>query len=138
MPLRSSIGARRKSLPSSSIKSNAQSTAVASCRYPRIRSNTASPLFVADDRLTVDQARAHRQHCYCRDDLREALREAVTLPGEQPHPVVIAPSHEAISVVLDLVNPAVPYGRLLSWTGQARLDEVCLSGRGTLTQHDQR
>ena len=44
MRLRSSIGVRRRSSPSSSRRSNAQSTAAASWRYPWIRSKTASPL----------------------------------------------------------------------------------------------
>src|SRR5205085_8561116 len=42
-PLRSSIGSRRKSRPSSSSKSNAQRTALASAPRRRIRSKTASP-----------------------------------------------------------------------------------------------
>ena len=42
--LRSSIGCRRKSSPSSSIRSKAQCTVVGSALWPRIRSNTARPL----------------------------------------------------------------------------------------------
>jgi hypothetical protein len=41
--------------------------------------------FVADDGLAVDQARAHRQHGQGGDDLREAVREVIAIPGEQLH-----------------------------------------------------
>ena len=78
---------------------------------------------VADDGLTVDQARAHRQQGHRRDDLRKTAREVVTPAREQPHAAVNAPGHDAEAVVLDLVNPAAPRGRLLRRTGKAGLDE---------------
>ena len=81
------------------------------------------------------QARAHRQHSQCRDDLREAACEVIALPGEQPHAPVSAPGHDAESVVLDLVNPAATFGRLLGRTRKAGLDDGSGGRRHTLTQH---
>jgi hypothetical protein len=50
------------------------------------------------------------------------------LPGEQPHAAVGAPGHYAEFVVLDLVNPAAPCGRLLGRAGKTGLDEGCRMG----------
>ena len=79
MRLRSSIGVRRRSSPSSSSRSNAQSTAAASCRYPRSRSKTASPRSLHTTGFAIDQARAHRQHGQGGYDLREAVREVIAI-----------------------------------------------------------
>ena len=65
----------------------------------------------------------HRQHGQGGDDLREAVREVVALPGEQLHAAVGAPGHDVEAVVLDLVNPAATFGRLLGRAGKAGLDE---------------
>ena len=46
-----------------------------------------------------------------------------------------APGHDAEAVVLDLVNPAATFGRLLGRAGKTRHDEGCQVGRRTLTQH---
>jgi hypothetical protein len=78
---------------------------------------------IADDGLTVDQAGLHRQQGHRGDDLRKTAREVVTPAREQPHAAVNAPRQDAEAVVLDLVNPAAPRGRLLRRTGKAGLDE---------------
>jgi hypothetical protein len=87
-------------------------------------------ILVADDSLAVEQAGAHRQHGHCRDDLRKAVREVFALPGQQLDTAVGAPGHDAETVVLDLVNPSPVSGRLLSRTGEARLDEASRWGSG--------
>jgi hypothetical protein len=75
--------------------------------------------------------RAHRQRGQDGDDLREAAREVIALPGEQLHAAVGAPGHDAEAVVLDLVNPAATFGRLPGWAGKTRLDEGCRVGQRT-------
>ena len=47
------------------------------------------------------------------DDLREACREIVAVAGEQAHAFGVAARNDAEAVVLDLVNPAWPFWRLL-------------------------
>ena len=91
-------------------------------------------LVVGYDRLAVDQAGACRQRRDCRDDLREAVREVIAFPGEQPHAAVSTARYDAESVVLDLVNPASPCGRLLGRTGKT-LDECSRVRQRMLTQH---
>jgi hypothetical protein len=89
------------------------------------------PILVADDGLTVDQARAHWQHRHRRDDLREAVRKVGALSREQPHPTVGALGHDAEAVMLDFVNPFRTGGWAVRWTGEAGLDEVSRMGQGT-------
>ena len=48
----------------------------------------------------------------------------MAIPGEQPHPIAVAPRHDAETVVLDLVNPVAPGGRLLGRAGKAWLNEA--------------
>jgi hypothetical protein len=63
------------------------------------------------------------------------FRYELRLPREQPHPAVGALGHDAVSVVLDLVNPFRTGGWAVRWTGEAGLDEVSRMGQGTFTQH---
>jgi hypothetical protein len=64
------------------------------------------PLPVDDDRLTVDDARLHRQGGHRGSDLRETGRKIVAVTSEQPYAVPLAPGQDAEAVVLDFVNPA--------------------------------
>ena len=75
--------------------------------------------FVDHDGLTVHDARSHRQARDRVDDLREACREIVAIAGEQAHAFGVAARNDAETVVLDLVNPACPFRRLLGWSRQA-------------------
>ena len=61
---------------------------------------------IDDDRLPIDNTLAHRQCGQSRGDLRETGSEIITVPGEQPDTVVLAPSENAKAVVLNLVDPA--------------------------------
>jgi hypothetical protein len=56
----------------------------------------------------------------------------MAVASEQPNADRVPARHQAITVVLDLVNPVRPGRRVLGGGGQARLDET--SGRRTL-QH---
>ena len=78
--------------------------------------------FVDDDSLTVHNARSHRQARDRVGDLREARREIVTIASEQPHTFGVPPRNDAEAVVLDLVNPACPFWRLLGCSRQAGKD----------------
>jgi hypothetical protein len=54
-------------------------------------------------------------------------------PGEQPHPVAIAPHRQTEAVVLDLVPPARAVGRRNRRTRQAMLDEAEPHARSVIT-----
>ena len=72
------------------------------------------------------------------DHEREALRLIVAAAGDKPDADGIAARHEAVAVVLDLINP-VRAGRGLVGRGrEAGFDELGLSGKPltlTVNQH---
>jgi hypothetical protein len=55
--------------------------------------------------LAVDQARPHLERVDGFDDERIARRPVVAVAGEQANTNRIAPRHQAIAVMLDLVDP---------------------------------
>jgi hypothetical protein len=61
---------------------------------------------IAAHHLAVDQARADRQMVDCLHDKREAPGPVIAAPSQQPDARRIAPGHEPVAIVLDLVNPA--------------------------------
>ena len=75
------------------------------------------PLLVAAHRLAVDQAGPHLEVVHSLDDERIPGGPVMAVTGEQPDADRIAPGHQAIAVVLDLVNP-VRAGRGLSAVGR--------------------
>ena len=63
------------------------------------------PVFVAHDRLAIDQAGARRQSRDSRGNERKSAGEIVAVASNEPHASGIAPRQESEAVVLDLVNP---------------------------------
>ena len=102
---------------------------------PRIRSKTASPL--SSQTTASPSSRQERTGSTVTAATIWGNRFAKFVPfsGQQLDTAVGAPGHDAEAVVLDLVNPAATFGRLLGRAGKTRLDEGCQVGRRTLTQH---
>ena len=59
----------------------------------------------------------------------------VSVSRQQPDADRVAPSHQAIAVMLDFVDPVRPGRRALGGRGQARLDEAAARRRGRYAQH---
>ena len=68
------------------------------------------------------------------DHEREAAGPVVAVPGEQANSYRIAPGHQAIAVVLDLVNPVRPRRRLVGGRWEARFNEAGGDGPGERIQ----
>jgi hypothetical protein len=79
---------------------------------------------VADDRLSVDDARADRQRLDRFSDTRKAVRKVVAAAGEKPNGAPTPVGQDPESVVLDLVNPARACRRLSDRPWQAGLKSV--------------
>jgi hypothetical protein len=92
---------------------------------------------VAAHSLAVDQAGPHLQVVHGLDDEREAGGPVVASARDQPNADRVAPGHQAIAVVLDLMNP-VRARRLVGRRWQARFDEAGGGSAGRRTQrgHD--
>ena len=116
--LRVSVGSRRRSSPSSSIRSKAQRDRGRAGPRPADEVENSKPFLVGDDRLAIDEAGPCRQRRDSRGGQREAPCEIVAVTREEPHPIAVAPRHDAEAVVLDFVNPARPR-RLIRKTWQA-------------------
>jgi hypothetical protein len=115
--LRSSIGKRRKSCPSSSSKSKAQSTAAWSRRKERSSSKTASP----SSSLTMTSPSIRHERAGSRNrrrNERESCTEIVAVTAVEPHVGGVAPRHDAEAVVLDLARPGPLRGALAGNGGQ--------------------
>ena len=69
--------------------------------------------FVDHDCLAVDDTGTDRQARDRIDDLRKARREIVAVASEEPHGIRLSPRNDTKTVVLYLVNPTGPSGRLL-------------------------
>jgi hypothetical protein len=57
---------------------------------PADKAEHRKALLIGDDRLAVDQTGACRQSGDRRGGLREAAREVIAIPGEQPYPIAVA------------------------------------------------
>ncbi len=84
------------------------------------------PVLIAAHRLAIDQAAARLQLVHGLDDERVAGRPVMPVPGQQPDADRhgIAPRHQPIAVVLDLMHPVRPDRRSLARGWQAGLDEA--------------
>jgi hypothetical protein len=114
--LRSSIGARLKSLPSSSRRSKAQSRAGATDQF-----KDSEAIFVANDRFAIDEAGSRRQRSNGPSDEWETPGKVVPVSCDEPDAGALAPRHDAEAVMLDLMNPAGTRRRLFGGARQARL-----------------
>src|SRR5262249_41630053 len=130
---RVSIGLRRKSLPSTSSKSNAQRTAFASAPLRRIKSNTASPL---SSQTIASPSIKH--------DPTASLPTAIAIKGkrdEKSFPARVISRTPAESFRARIRKPSCliscnhpgPEGGGLGGGGQARFD-YSQPWAGTLTQ----
>jgi len=81
-------------------------------------------VLVAGDRLDVDQAGARLEPVHGLDDGGIAVRPVVPVAGEQPHAAAVSAHHEAVAVVLDLVNPVCTGWGLVGGRWQAGFDET--------------
>ena len=80
---------------------------------------------VTANNLTIDEARVHLEVVQGLDNERETVRPVIASPGQQPDAHGVPTSHQAIAIVLDLVNPVRTRRRLVSGRRQARFDEAC-------------
>ena len=60
---------------------------------------------IAADHLSVEQAGPHLEMIYGLYDEREPVGPVVASPSQQPNAYRVTPGHQAVAVVLDLVNP---------------------------------
>src|SRR5262249_39071426 len=81
--------------------------------------------------LAIDQARRSLERERGARDEGEAARPVVPVAGEKPHAITVAAHEHAETVMLDLLQPPVPSGRLGGWARQAGRGEV---GEGYATQ----
>jgi len=65
-----------------------------------------------------------------RGDRPEAGRPIQAGPGQQPDLTALDPGGGAVAVELDLVEPALAFGRLVDEGGELRRDEVGKQGVG--------
>jgi hypothetical protein len=72
------------------------------------------PVFIADDSLAIDDARAQGQPLDSISGERESIGEVMAVARPQPHATASAVRHDAEAVMLDFVNPARPRRRLVS------------------------
>jgi hypothetical protein len=75
-------------------------------------------VLVTDNRLTVDQARTHRELADRHRDERKARREIVSGVCNQPHARTIAPRENPKAVVLYFVEPTGPLGGVFAGDGK--------------------
>ena len=108
--LRTSIGSRRMSAPSSSSKSNAYRNACGSFRRRRSTWKTATPR--SSQHTTSPSIRHERTLRWLTASTISGKRLDQSLPrlSQQPDAHRIAPGHEPVAVVLDLVNPVCTAG----------------------------
>jgi hypothetical protein len=85
------------------------------------------PVLIAGDRLAIDQAGTHLQPVNGLDDERIARSPVVPVPGQQADADRVSARHQAIAVMLDLVNPVRAGRRSVGWGWEAGFDEA---GRG--------
>jgi hypothetical protein len=74
------------------------------------------------------------------DDPGMPLRPIEAVPGEQAHPLAVAPHHQPVAIVLDVVHPLRSCGRPRRQRRDAGLDEAMrapLRGWGGAEQHDE-
>src|SRR5262249_20635106 len=81
------------------------------------------PARVAADRLAVDQARARLEPRGGFQDGGEAPGPVLAVPGQEPDAGHVAAHHQAIAVMLDLVNPVRPRWGMLGGRWEAGFDE---------------
>jgi hypothetical protein len=74
---------------------------------------------VADDRFTIDDARAHRERGNGFGGQRETIGEIVAISADQVDDAALPMSKDTKAVVLDLVHPAGTCRRLLGRARQA-------------------
>jgi hypothetical protein len=85
-------------------------------------------LAVADDGLSIDRTRAHRQRRDgCRNQ-RKAVGKVVTVPADQSNLGAITASQDSKAVVLNLMNPVGASRRSFARPWQTWLD---ITGRRT-------
>jgi hypothetical protein len=78
-------------------------------------------ILIAADGLTIDQTGSHLEVVHGFHDQREAGRPVVASARDEPNADRVAPGHEPVAAVLDLVNP--------SWSRTA--GDARRSGRST-------
>jgi hypothetical protein len=81
-------------------------------------------LLIANDNLAIDQARPDIKRLDRRHDSREQFAPIVAIAGKEADTPAGAPSHHPIAIVLDLMNPAWPRGRLVGRRRLAWFDEA--------------
>jgi hypothetical protein len=72
-------------------------------------------LLVTTHHLPVDQTGPHLEVVHGLDHEREARSPVVPPAGDEPNAHGVAPGHEPIAVMLDLVNPVGAARRLVGW-----------------------
>jgi hypothetical protein len=81
------------------------------------------PVRAGDDCLAVEREGGSTQLGRRGNDRRVAGALVIAASGEEAHGVAVTPDLQPIAVVLDLVHPVEPGGRLRSAGGNAGLDE---------------
>ncbi len=103
-------------------------------RFPRFvqKSEVGAAVTVERDEFAVDDGAVHVEHGQCVGDDGVAVRPVVGIARHQPRLSLMDERLDAVSVELDLVQPVLAAGRLVTELGQLRRDEGRFRGpRGT-------
>ena len=84
------------------------------------RAEVGCSVLISDHGLAIDQERCRLDAAGSVCDSREAVRPIMTPAREAAHPLAVAPYHQTIAIVLDLMNPVRPgwwlqHTRRLAW-----------------------
>ena len=82
------------------------------------------PIVIAGDRLAIDQAGTHLEPVNGLDDERIARSPVVPIAGQQADAGWVSARHQAIAVMLDLVNPVRPGRSAVGWGWEAGFDKT--------------
>src|SRR5262245_49764024 len=102
--LRTSSGSRRRSSPSSSIRSKAYRNIAIEAPIPN-PVEYREAVVIAGNRLAVDDARSGAQVSQRLDNQREAVRQVVAWAAVEPHLGADLAGDDPEAVVLDFMNP---------------------------------
>ena len=75
-----------------------------------MRSKEATPLCIAGNGFTVDDAGAQAQACQRLDDQRETMAEIIAGTAVEPHLRAVLAGNNAKAVMLDLMQPLASGG----------------------------
>ena len=121
--LRTSIGSRRRSVAVQLQQVEGVQERLGLVPSMAQKLERSHSLLVTAHHLAVDHAGPHLEVVHGFHDKRVAARPVVPSAGDQPDAHRVAPGHEPVAVVLDLVDPIGARGRTVGRGWEAGLDK---------------